>query len=372
VKKLYLFIFFIVISVFTVFSYGFRDPNLNLSDNQLVRAFTDPLFHIVYYQRPVASIVFFFFLVFLFVSYFYILKNPMKNVVRIVVIAAVILSLSYPALTHDLFNYITTAKVAFFHRENPYIVMPIEIPGEQYLAFTRAANKVALYGPVWLLLTALPHYMGNNTVWQTIISFKLLALLGYLAFVFLILKVTKSEKNVLFFALNPLILIETLVSGHNDIFMMILACTGLLVWQKQKILGIAAVCASALVKGATIVLLPFLFFRGISRETLLRYVYGSLAFVFFVFAPLREELYPWYAVWLVCITSLMDMKKNAMIISFTIVLSFALELRHLPYMWMGYYEGPGPPLRFIVTIIPIALYFGWIFRIYAKKYFCQK
>ena len=40
--------------------------------------------------------------------------------------------------------------------------MPIEIPNEPYLAFTRAANKTALYGPVWILLTAIPHLLGQG------------------------------------------------------------------------------------------------------------------------------------------------------------------------------------------------------------------
>ena len=72
-----------------------------------------------------------------------------------------------------------------------------------------------------------------------------------------------------------------------------------------------------------------------------------------------EELYPWYAVWLVTTASFMNLKANKFIYLFTIVLSFALELRNLPYMLMGYYEGPGPMLRTTFTIVPIALFFVW-------------
>jgi len=54
--------------------------------------------------------------------------------------------------------------------------------------------------------------------------------------------------------------------------------------------------------------------------------------------------------------SFLPMKKYVLLYGFTTVLTFALELRHLPYMWMGYYEGPGPTLRFLLTIIPIAIY----------------
>lgn len=368
-------LFLLVIALLSIFSYGFRDPNLVLTASPPLQSFMDPLFHMVYYQRPLATVLFFLFIISLFGIYLVFLhtfKEGWKKLILIIVLGGVILSFSYPALTYDLFNYMTTAKVTFTYHENPYVVMPIEIPNEPYLAFTRAANKVALYGPVWIVLTAIPHFLGNKSIWQTIIMFKLMNLVWYFAFLYLIYRATKSIKNVLFFALNPLILIETLVSGHNDIYMMLLACAGLYLWQQKnlrsKLLGVVSLFASMLIKGATVVLLPLLLIKNIPWNTLLRYAYVLLAIVFFIVAPLREELYPWYAVWLIGVASLMDMKKNGLVISFTIVLSFALELRHLPYMWMGYYEGPGPMLRTLVTGIPIGIYIVFT----AIKYFLRK
>ena len=362
---------FVVLFLLSIFSYGFKDPNLVLTSNPAIQLLIRPLFHLVYYERPWAAALFFLFISLLFGIYLIFLntyKEGWKKLALAIVICGVILSFSYPALTHDLFNYMTTAKVAFTYHENPYVVMPIEIPNEPYLAFTRAANKVALYGPVWILFTGIPHFLGNNTIWQTIIMFKIGNVVAYLLFVYLIYRVTKSLKNVIFFALNPLILIETLVSGHNDIYMMLLACFGLYLWQQRKLPGALSLFASMLIKGATIVLLPLLLIKNISWNTVLRYAYVLLSMAFFVFAPLREELYPWYGVWLISIASLMDMKKNSMIISFTIVLSFSLELRHLPYMWMGYYEGPGPLFRTLLTVIPIGIYILYIgFRYVLKE-----
>jgi hypothetical protein len=276
----------------------------------------------------------------------------------------VLLIVSFPALTYDIFNYITTAKVAFFHHENPYLVMPIDILNEPYLAFTRAANKVALYGPVWILGTAIPHYLGQGNIWLTIIMFKLMNAVCYIGLSYLIYRATKSIKNVMFFALNPLILIETLVSGHNDIYMMLFVVAGILLWEKKdtasKIKGLISFIASCLIKGATLVLLPLFFIKNISRDRLLLIAYWLLAGVFFVVGPLREELYPWYAVWLISIAALLDMKKHAVLIGFTIVLSFALELRHIPYIYMGEYGGVGPILRTLLTIVPVLIYGGYV------------
>lgn len=352
--------FYFLLAVLSVFSYGFKDPNLELTLSPVIKTLIQPLYYLVYYERSWAAIIFFLFVLFLFGIYLFLLKNPPKKIAWIIVVGGIILSFSYPALTHDLFNYITTAKVTFTYHENPYVVMPIEIPNEPYLAFTRAANKVALYGPVWIAITAIPHFLGNNNIWQTIVMFKLVTLFFYFVYAYTVFRITKSIKNTIFFALNPLVVIETLVCGHNDIVMMTLCVLGILFLYKKKLLerclGVLLFIFSWFIKGTTALLTPLLLIRKISFDRLLIYSYIVLALVFFIAAPIREELYPWYGVWLVCIASLMDMKKNAFIISFTIVLSFVLELRHLPYMWMGYYEGPGPLFRFLVTIIPVGLY----------------
>lgn len=364
--KYVIIVYFLTVGFLGWFSYGFLDPNLSLSSNPLFTYFQSPLSYLVYHNRSVATTVFLLIMVSLFFCYACFLRFGEKLFIEwkrflfVAIASAMILVFSYPALTHDLFNYITTAKVTFTYHENPYLVMPIEIPNEPYLAFTRAANKVALYGPVWILITAIPHFFGGGNIWRTIIAFKLLNTFVYICFLYLIYKITKNIRNVIFFAFNPLILIETLVSGHNDLFMMILAISGLYVWQKggisKKAAGIVLFIFSWLVKGSTLVLLPLVFMKKMSWDRLLLIAYCLLSLVFFVVAPLREELYPWYAVWLISVASFMDLKKQTFIAGFSVVLSFALELRHLPYIWMGYYEGPGPILRIVFTVIPVFVY----------------
>ncbi len=360
-------LFFVTIFILGIFSYGFVDPNLTLSVSPVFLKIQEPLRFLAYYQRPVATILFFVFLIGLFVCYGIFLKHSTKifsssrHFFVVLAASAVILAFSYPALTYDLFNYIATAKVAYTYHENPYVVMPTEIPNDPNLVFTRAANKVALYGPAWILLTTIPHLLGGGTIWTTLIAFKLLNAVAYMGFSYFIWRITKNLINVIFFAMNPLVLIEVIMNGHNDIYMMILAIGGLVLWQQnRKVYGFLLLVASWLVKGATIILTPLLFWRNISRERLLLIAFFLLSFVFFVIAPIREELYPWYAVWLIATVSLLPFKSNRFIFGFTIVLSFALELRALPYMWMGYYEGVGPLLRTLVTVVPVGIYLFYI------------
>lgn len=338
-------LYLLALTILTVFSYGYIDPHLSRL-----------LPYVAYYHRPAATIVFFVLLLILFYCYIWFLRNTSK--IWVIVVSAVLLVFSYPALTYDLFNYMTTAKVLYTHHENPYVVMPIEIPNEPNLAFTRAANKLALYGPTWLFLSGIPHALGLGNVWATIFAFKAMNALVYLAFCWIIYRWTKNFTNVIFFALNPLVLIEVIMNGHNDIYMMVLALIALR-WKNYP-----AMVASWFIKGATLVLTPLMVVK-LSWEKILVISYWLLALVFFVVAPIREELYPWYAVWLVMPAALLPYKTHKFLWQFTVVLSFALELRNLPYMWMGYYEGPGPFLRLALTVIPTVVYLGWY--AWAKK-----
>jgi hypothetical protein len=333
------FIFSISLLALTVLSYGYIDPHLS-----------KVLPYVAYYHRPLAATVFFLILLILFRLYLYFLKHPPK--IWVIVVSACILIFSYPAFTYDIFNYMTTAKVVYTYRENPYLVMPVEIPNEPNLAFTRAANKVALYGPVWLFITAIPHYFGGGNVWATLFIYKLMNAAAYLGFCYFIFRQTKTYANVLFFALNPLVLIEVLMNAHNDIYMMLLALGGVVLWQNgKKISGLTALVLSWLIKGATLPLV-------IALNKSLIWTYWILTLVFFIIAPIREELYPWYAVWLVTTAALLPIPKHRFIYWFTIVLTFALELRNIPYLWMAYYEGPGPLLRLVLTVVPVGIFFG--------------
>jgi hypothetical protein len=356
--------FTIVCFIFILYTYSFIDSGLVLSNNIFLSSIFTTLHNFYQSYR-----LFFAFFYFIFVSIFYFLyikilkKNDFYTHINSrIVLIPFILIFAYPAFSYDLFNYITTAKVYFYYHENPYVVMPIEITNEPNLAFTRASNKVALYGPIWIWFTFIPYSMGFANIWLSIISFKLVNYALYLLMIIIIWKKTKQWQNVVFFACNPLILIETLVNGHNDMFMMILAVIGLILFQKSKILkilGTMVVLSSILTKGATIITIPLLFVH-ISLNQIWKF-FSIGMFIMFLLTPLREELYPWYAIWFLIPLSFVSWKEWSVIRGGAIVLSFGLLLRHMPYIATYNYGGNGPILRIIVTIIPLFIYFIYIF-----------
>lgn len=354
-KKIF---FFYLLSILSLcfFSYAFVDPNLIY----LHKIYSGFYIH----NKLFTTLAYLLFLLILFVFYFLFLQLLHKNLLssklvwKIISVTAFILFLSYPAmLSYDIFNYTTTAKTAFFYKENPYIVMPIEFVKDPDVVFTRAANKIALYGPFWIILTAVPYLLGFGNFITILFGFKLLILCFYLLTTFLIWKLSKSLLSVVLFSLNPLVMIETLISSHNDIVMIGLVMLSYYFVRKKRLwLAILFFVLSIFIKYATIVLLPiflFILWKSVNDQKIKwdsLYYFSSFAMmIVFILSPIREEIYPWYAIWFLAFTALAPNKKYLLYLSLSF--SFSLLLRYVPFMYSGTYAGSSSILKTLLTFI---------------------
>jgi hypothetical protein len=266
-------------------------------------------------------------------------------------------------LSADIFNYITNAKLLSHYGENPYIVMPIEIIGEPYLSFTHFANTTTIYGPIWTALSGLTYLLGFNTFIGHILAFKLISALSLILIASIIWVITRSIKNVLFFVLNPLVLIELVASGHNDGVMMGFALLSFLLIQKKRyLLAGLSIFLSIGIKYATIVLLPIILYAIVQSIRGKKVAYTRLyflsflsMFVVFGLSFLRVEIYPWYAIWILSFASLLPW--NRLVHCALIALSLGLLLRYIPFMLTGSHIGISPLLRSILLISPFIIWF---------------
>ena len=363
-------VYILLLLSLSIFSYGFVDANFPLKT---------PVFlsDLVNLQRPLSTMVFIIIVTLLFGFYGWILwrtaekRLTAKQIWFLIGITVFILFFSFPAFSYDIFNYLATAKVAFLYKENPYIIMPIEFTGDPLLKFLHAANKIALYGPVWILLTAIPHVAGLGNLILTVFTFKAFILVFYLGAACLIWKLSgKNLKSLVFFAFNPLILIETLVSSHSDIVMMTFILLAFqFTFKKQRTRGFISWILSIGIKYATIVLLPvFLLEKKLSKEQIF-YVSYWLMFLAFLLSPIREEIYPWYVIWLITLAALIPQKR--FIFCLTLALSVGTLLRYTPFLYTGTWEGITPLVKKIVTTVPLGLvslaYF--IDKLWLKRFF---
>lgn len=376
-KKFILISYFLFLLFITFFSYLYIDKNL-VYLRDLYSGFA-------FQGRLMTTVVFVLILIIFFTFYFYFLRLIKKNKMNIQSIKllvganTILLFISYPAmLSYDIFNYIATAKVLFFYRENPYIIMPINFIGDPLLLFTHAANKLALYGPSWVLLSGLPHFISFGNFILALFSFKLVAVLSYIGLCVLIWKTTRSILSLGLFVLNPLVVIETLVSGHNDALMMFFSFFSFFLLTKKKILSsILFIALSVLIKYATVFLLPvfiYLLYKVIKGKNInwkkIFYLSSVLMFAIFLLSPIREEIYSWYAIWFLIFSLLVSRIK--VIIYISIAFSFGLLLRYVPFMLLGTYSGLTQPLKTLLTFMPplaVLLYILAFRRLWLKGLF---
>jgi len=359
-KKITFVFYSILLFLFTSFSYLSVDSNI-------------PILGILYSgffssKRELAVVIYLTFVLLLFAFYIYFILSVRKKILSIndfkilIFITIGILFFSYPAmLSYDIFNYIATSKVLFFYHENPYIVMPIEFSGEPLLGFMHAANKIALYGPIWIALTGIPYFLGFLGFIYTLFSFKLLIVLFYLGTVFLIWKISRNLISVFLFSLNPLIIIETLVSSHNDIAMIFFLLFSYFLVMKNKVkFAVLFFLLSIFVKYTTIILLPIFLFviiikmkkNKIKWERIFHYS-GWVMLIGFFISPIREEIYPWYALWFLPFSFLAPNRK--LLLSISMVLSFGLLFRYVPFIFSGTHAGITPLIKSSVTFAPLLI-----------------
>lgn len=373
-KKNLFFAYSIFLFCFTLISYAFVDGNI-------------PYLRVLYsgfhtQNREVTAFVYAILLVTFFIFYFlfirlYIKKKLfLRDVIVLIGMTVVILLFSYPAiLSSDIFNYIVTAKVLFYYHENPYVIMPIEFIGEPYVVFTRAANKIALYGSAWLFISLFPYFLGFGNFIATLFGFKLIASFFYVGTGIVMYKLTKNVFQMLLFILNPLVIIEILISGHNDIVMVFFVLLSYYLLQKKRFFwAIIAFLFSIGIKYVSIVLLPifvYILVRTIQKEKINWHKIFSLSgwamIGVFLLSPVREEFYPWYVVWFLSFAVLIPKKNLLLLVSQ--VLTFTTLLRYIPVLYTGMYGGIVPIAKEIVTFVPLLIIICFVFfRKGIKKY----
>ncbi|MBI1919099.1 hypothetical protein HYS29_00740 [Candidatus Microgenomates bacterium] len=158
-----------------------------------------------------------------------------------------------------------------------------------------------------------------------------------------------------FFALNPLVIIESLVSAHHDIVMVFLVTMAIYhLLNKNYIRAFLLLFLSIGIKFATILLIPIFIIvllwqikrRLIENETLFTYSLAAMVMAI-IFASQRTELQPWYLLWLFPFVSLLT-RRLLITVSF-LLLSVGLLLHYVPFLYSGNWDPPIPTIKLWIT-----------------------
>lgn len=362
--KLKFLLFSYFTAIFSLFLYSFTqvDLNLTLSEVSVFQTAQKSFQYIGFFQRLESSIIFSLILFFLFLFYgtfmFLSLKNKIssKHLFYLVFGTFLILTFSYNAFSYDLFNYIFDAKIITHYGQNPFLHKPADFLGDEMLNFMRWTHRLYPYGISWLVLTVPLSFIGANIFIFTFFLFKLLSGLSYLGSGYLIYKISEkispSNKisNTLFFVLNPLVLIEGLVSAHNDMPMIFITLLSFYLYlKKKKAAAIFSYIFSVGIKYATAVFIPSVLyvwlFNKLNRKINWEHFFTLsllLSLITVVLASFRTTFQPWYFLLSFAVSSFIFRKFYVFIP--VVVISLTSVLIYAVYVFMTDYAKGYPQI----------------------------
>lgn len=381
--RVLIFLYSVLLFCLTLFSYSQIDLNLTLSSNASYQFLQNQLIYLGYYNRPLSTLIYGLILFTLFLFYILILrfvgqkKLSFSHIQYLILLSIVVLFFSYSAFSHDLFNYMFDARIVTKYHANPYLYKALDFPSDLWIRFMHWVHRTYPYGPVWLLITLPFSFLGFEKFVPTLFTFKIMFTLFHIGNIFLIYKILKARLpqhallGITFYALNPLILIESLVSPHNEVVMLFFLLLALYFYfvKRKMSLGWINLLLSIGVKFMTIILVPvFLFagFLGKKKESKIKwYLIVFLIAIALIGEMIYREPYPWYFIMLIGVASLIPEDKA--IRNITIGISIGALLRYAPYLFIGSYPFQVISWQWWLFILPITLSAAFVLLEYIRE-----
>lgn len=379
---------------FALFLYSFTQVDLGLSfaKSESLRTILSSFQHIGYFDRLVSTqlyigiVIALTFLYCMLLTWTHRKQLSKKFVWSLIVLGTIALTFSYNAFSYDLFNYIFDAKIVTYYQSNPYLHKALDYPADPMLAFMHWTHRVYPYGPIWLLITVPLSFIGLHIFLLTFLLFKLLTAFSFLGTVWMIGKIMqkinpqKETFALVFFGLNPLILIESLVSAHIDIVMMFFAVGSLfLLITNNYLKGYILLAVSIGVKFVTGVLLPIFVAihllerkkKKYSLEKLVLVMLGLLLIGVVLQAYQSGNFQPWYLLAPLSFATLFSYRYWILIPS--VVLSIGALGLYIPYLFLGNFDPPVPAIlqTTIITMCSLAFCFTVLY-FFSKQFMVLK
>lgn len=343
-----------------VYSYGFLDFNLTLSSHPLFLKFIEPLQHLVYFDRSHSIQVYLVILAISFLLYLLLLTKQNKLVGnnfpwKVFGIIILVLTIAYPMLSYDVFNYMFHGKILWFYHANPHTVPPQEFSNDLWLRFMRWVHTPSAYGPIFTTIESPAYLLGLGKFVPTLYLMKATMVAFFVWAVFLVGRIGEllkfSKENVirsqLLVAFNPFLLLELVVNAHNDAVMIALLLFALYLTLINKTkLSILSLALSIGVKYMTVLTSPLYLIKNPKHKILF---ITLILFLPILFSPGRFQ--PWYLVWPLLPAVLINTSWSKLWIILT---SLAGLIFYVPYISTGFWNNSLPFVS-LVLFTPVVI-----------------
>jgi len=210
------------------------------------------------------------------------------------------------------------AKILTFYHQNPYLHRATDFANAHELRFMHWTHRTYPYGPTFLPLTLIPSALGFGKFSVSFLAFKIFFAIFYLLGVRALNKM--NTQWAMFFATQPLVLIEGLMNNHNDLIAVSLGLIGIqLLWSKKEVFGRIFFLLSGGIKYVT---LPLLLLQKSPNTIYTRTAFGVVVLLL-LYLSFVQEVQPWYFLSLFAfIPYAFELMKRLQLFFFGLLLSY--------------------------------------------------
>ncbi len=210
------------------------------------------------------------------IAYFLVLKTIRLNhldraiIYTTFVVVALLALLTFPVYSQDQNWNLLMSKGFVRYGINPYLTPLGEIPANSWFSFVPDWHNIVMtHGPLSVYIYSIPVLLSDN-FYYCLLFLKLISLASLICCFILFSKIMHLagvkdnivSKNLYFLLLNPFLIVNSVVTVHNDIFVgLAILLFVLFLLKRRYILCSLMLFAGALVKYIPLILIPLLLYK---------------------------------------------------------------------------------------------------------------
>ncbi len=209
---------------------------------------------------------------------------------------------AFPELSDDIYRFFWDGLLSI-HGSHPFAFTPIQLfemglPAylqEDLFNSLNSKTYYTVYPPLSQLIFALTTYLSGNSLATFTILLKIWIILAEVGVVYFLLKLLNQfqlpSRNILLYALNPLVIIEGVGNLHFEIFMILFVILGLYFGTQKKWFWMTlCIALSISLKLVSAILWPFLF-SWMGFKKWIKYSFVLTGITLLLFFPLWQSDY---------------------------------------------------------------------------------
>lgn len=242
---------------------------------------------------------------FIFAAYLYLVYHKTRitvnQIIGIGILFRLLFLFSTPALSDDFYRFIWDGRL-LFNGINPFAELPSYYINNPSLAplgintelfqLLNSPTHYTVYPPIPQFINWIAAWLATDSIWLSAVILRIVQTMAEIGTLYLFPKVLRSfsldEKNIAWYALNPLIIIELIGNLHHEALMIFFLMLFLANFKLGKIYGASFAFAMAVAaKLLPLMFLPFIILKmDLKQNTRFLLVFGVSSLL--VFAPLLD------------------------------------------------------------------------------------